>query len=530
MNSPLAVTDAAPLTHGAERPSLRIAMIVAGIYFLALMLTSTRYGYFRDALYYLACAEHLDWGYVDQPPLIALICWIGRHTLGTSLPALLFWPALAGAGRIVLTAAFARELGARKFGTAFAAVLAATPGVWYAIDHQFAMNALESLFWTGCAFAILRMIHTGDPKWWLAFGAISGLGLENKYSVAVFAFALLLGLLLTPQRKLLFTPWLFAGGAVALLIFLPNLIWNIRHHWPFLELMHNIRESGRDVVLSPGQFVWQQFLLMNPTSGIFWIIGVLFYFFSRAAKAWRVFGWAFVITFLFFLLAHGKNYYSAPMYTVAFAGGALARERFFAGTRFAQRPSLRTALQSAVVVLVILGILPLLPVVLPILPVETYLRYQEHLPIAVPRSEHGHEGTPLPQHYADEFGWPEMVAKTAQVYHSLTPEEQTKTAIFANNYGEAGAIDFFGPNFGLPKAISGHQNYFLWGPRNYTGEIVIVLGSENPDNDRKFFDSVQVAAELHSPYSVPSERRAILLCRGLKQDLRALWPNLKHWD
>jgi hypothetical protein len=512
------------------RPSLLIPAIVAGIYFLALMLTSTQYGYFRDALYYLACSEHLAWGYVDQPPLIVFICWIARHTLGTSLPTLMLWPALAGAGRIVLTGAFARELGAREFGVGFAAVLAAMPGVWYAIDHQFAMNALEPLFWTGCAFAILRMIRTDNPKWWLAFGAISGLGLENKYSVAVFAFALLLGLLLTPQRKFLFTPWLFAGGGVALLIFLPNLIWNIQHHWPFLELMRNIRASGRDVVLSPGQFVWQQILLMNPASAAFWIRGVLFYFFARAAKAYRVFGWAFVITFAFFLLAHGKNYYSAPMYTVAFAGGALAVENFLSKARLTQRASLRTALQTAVLAVAILGIFPMLPLVLPILPINTYLQYQELLPIAVPRSEHGHMGAALPQHYADEFGWEEMVAATAQVYHGLSPQEQTKTAIFANNYGEAGAIDFFGPNYGLPKAISGHQNYFLWGPRNYTGEIVIVLGSANPDNDQQFFDSVQVAAELHNAYSLPSEQRPILLCRGLKQNLQTLWPNLKHWD
>jgi Dolichyl-phosphate-mannose-protein mannosyltransferase len=514
----------------AERPSLLMPAIIAGMYFLALMLTSTHYGYFRDALYYLACAEHLDWGYVDQPPLIVFIAWISRHTIGTSLPALMFWPALAGAGRIVLTAAFARELGARKFGTAFAALLAATPGVWYVIDHQFAMNALETLFWTGCAFAVLRMIRTDNPKWWLAFGAISGLGMENKYSVAVFAFALLLGLLLTPQRKFLFTPWLLAGGGVALLIFLPNLLWNIQHHWPFLELMHNIRESGRDVVLSPGQFIGQQVLLMNPTSAVFWMCGVLFYFFARTAKAYRVFGWAFVITFAFFLLAHGKNYYSAPMYTIAFAGGALAVERFFAGLRFAERPALRTGLQTACVLLAIFGIFPMLPVVLPILPIDAYLRYQEHLPFAVPRSEHTHEGTPLPQHYADEFGWQEMVAATAQVYHSLSPQEQTKTAIFANNFGEAGAIDFFGPNYGLPKAISGHQNYFYWGPRYYTGEIVIVLGSSDPDNDRKFFQSVEVAAELHNPYSIPLERRPILLCRGLKGNLQTFWPNVKHWD
>ena len=523
-------TEALSRAHDSGRPSLLIPAIVAGIYFLALMFTSTQYGYFRDALYYLACSEHLAWGYVDQPPLIVFICWISRHTLGTSLPALMLWPALAGAGRIVLTGAFARELGGRKFGVGFAAVLAAMPGVWYAIDHQFAMNALEPLFWTGCAFAILRMIRTDNPKWWLAFGAISGLGLENKYSVAVFAFALLLGLLLTPQRKLLFTPWLFAGGGVALLIFLPNLIWNIQHSWPFLELMRNIRASGRDVALSPGQFVWQQILLMNPASAAFWVRGVLFYFFARTAKAYRVFGWAFLITFVFFLLAHGKNYYSAPMYTIAFAGGALAVERFFAGARFAERPALRTGLQTALVVLAILGIFPMLPVVLPILPIDTYLRYQEHLPIAMPRSEHGHEGAPLPQHYADEFGWEEMVAATAQVYHGLSPQEQTKTAIFANNYGEAGAIDFFGPNYGLPKAISGHQNYFYWGPRNYTGEIVIVLGSANPDNDRKYFESVQVAAELHNAYSLPLEQRPILLCRGLKENLQTFWPNVKHWD
>src|SRR5271165_532085 len=315
-------------TDCKEPPSLLIPIIVAGIYFLALMFTSNHYGYFRDALYYLACSEHLAWDYVDHPPLIVLIAWIGRHTLGTSLPALMFLPALAGAGHIVLTAAFAQELGTKTLGTAFAAVLVATPGVWYVIDHEFAMNALEPLFWTGCAFVILRMINTGDPKLWLAFGAIAGLGLENKYSIAVFAFALLLGLLLTSQRKFLFTPWLIAGGALALLIFLPKLIWNIQHHWPFLELMRNIRASGRDIALSPLQFVLEQILITGPNS-IYWIIGLLFYFFSRTAKAYCLFGWAFVLTIAFFMLAHGKNYYSVPVYTIVFAGGALAVETFF---------------------------------------------------------------------------------------------------------------------------------------------------------------------------------------------------------
>jgi 4-amino-4-deoxy-L-arabinose transferase-like glycosyltransferase len=294
--------------------------------------TATRYGYFRDALYYLACAEHLDFGYVDLPPLFPAIAWIARHTLGTSLPALLFWPALAGGARIVLIAAFARELGARRFGTVLAATLAATPGVWWVIDHQFAMNALEPLLWTGCAYTILLLIKTKDPKLWLAFGTIAGVGLENKYSIVIFAFALLAGLLLTPQRRLLFTPWLLAGGAAALVIFLPNLIWNIQHHWPFLEVMHNIRITGKDIVLPPGAYIGQQILMMNPLSFPFWFGGLLFYF-SRAGHPFRAFGWAFVITIALLLALHGKDYYSAPAYALVLAAGAVATERLLESWR-----------------------------------------------------------------------------------------------------------------------------------------------------------------------------------------------------
>ncbi len=174
--------------------SLLTPCLIALGYSLLHLLTASRYGYFRDALYYIACSQHLDWGYVDQPPAIVFIAWIARHTLGLSLPALLLWPALAGAARIVLTAAFARELGAGRFGVVLAAVLAAVPGVWQVIDHQFAMNAFEPLFWTGCAYVALRMIKTGNPRLWLAFGAIAGLGLENKYAIAAFAGALLAGL------------------------------------------------------------------------------------------------------------------------------------------------------------------------------------------------------------------------------------------------------------------------------------------------------------------------------------------------
>jgi hypothetical protein len=515
-------------TRDTEDPQipLSIPFIIAVIYFLAHLLTATHYGYFRDALYYLACSEHLDWGYVDQPPLIALVAWLAHHTFGVSLPALLFWPAMAGAARIVLTAAFARELGAKKFGVALAAVLAATPGVWYASDHQFAMNAFEPLFWTGCAFTIVHMIHTNNPKWWIPFGAVAGLGLQNKYSMAAFAFFLLVGLLLTPQRRFLFSAWLLAGGFTALLLFFPNLIWNIHHHWPFLELMRNIRASGRDVVLSPGAFLGQQILIMNPPSFPFWLGGLYFYF-SAVGKKFRVFGWAFSFTIGFFLLAHGKNYYSAPGYTLVFAAGAVATERFLSN-RFRAHARLAVGFRVATFAWLLVGVVSLLPVVLPILPIEAYLRYQRHLPFAVPKSEHNQDAAILPQYYADEFGWEEMVAHVADVYHSLSPEEQSKTAIFASNYGEAGAIDFFGSRYSLPKAICTHQSYFLWGPRHYDGEIVIRIGTKLEDA-QEFYESVGIAARLDNPYSMPFEKNPILLCRRRKKSLQTDWPNMKNW-
>jgi len=496
--------------------------VIALVYFTLHLVTSTRYGYFRDALYYLACSEHLAFGYVDQPPLIALVGWVIRHTLGTSLPALIFWPALAGAGRIVLTAAFARELGAKRFGVVLAAALAATPGVWWVIDHQFAMNSFEALFWGGLAFIVLRLINTRNPKLWLAFGAVAGVGLETKYSIVVFAAALIAGILLSRQRSILFTPWILAGGAIAFLIFLPNLIWNIQHHWPFLELMHNIRATAKDIILPPGKYLLQQVLMMNPVSFPFWFGGLLFYFFSRAAKDYRAFGWTFVITIGFFMITHGKDYYAAPTYVMLLAAGALATERL------SVRRKLQTVLQPACFIWLLLGVVPLLPLVLPVLPIDTFLRYQSHLPFEVPKTERSFVGETLPQYYADEFPWPGLVAAVARVYHSLTPEEQQRTAIFANNYGQAAAVDFFGPQYGLPKAISGHQNYFLWGPRNYTGEIVIVLG-DTESGARDDFDSVTVAATLNNAYAYRYENRPILLCRGLKWNLQTEWPKVKNW-
>jgi 4-amino-4-deoxy-L-arabinose transferase-like glycosyltransferase len=432
---------------------------------------------------------------------------------------------LAGASRVILIAALAREFGAKRFGILLAAALAITPGVWWVIDHQFGMNCLDPLFWGGTAYAIVRLIKTGDPKWWIVFGVVAGVGLQSKYAIAIFAAALIAGLLLTRQRRVLFTPWLIAGGAVALLIFLPNLVWNINHHWPFLELMRNVRVTGKDVVLPPGAFLFQQIMMMNPASFPFWFGGLLFLFFSRDAKSFRALGWSFVITIAFFLITHGKDYYSAPAYVLVLPAGAVAAERLF---ELITSRALLAVLRPACFLWLALGVVWLLPLVLPVLPLETFLRYQSYLPFELPKTETSFKGAALPQYYADELPWPDMVAAVARVYHSLTPEEQAKTAIFGSNYGQAASIDFFGPQYGLPKAVSGHQNYFLWGPRNYTGELVIVLGDtfEGLSDD---CESVTVGATLNNPYAFHYENRPVLLCRGLKWDLQQNWSRVKVW-
>ena len=269
-----------PWLLGAGAVVALIAIVKLAVHLYA----GRRYGFFVDELYYLACARHLDWGYVDQPPLIALIAWIGRSTLGDSLAATRLFPALAGGSLVLLTGLIARELGGRRFAQGLAALTVLLAPAFLAMDHFLSMNAFEPLFWMGCALVLIRIVKTGNQKLWLWFGVLAGLGLENKHSMLMFGFGIVLGLLLTPQRRFLRNPWMWAGGGIALLIFLPNLLWNIQHHFPFLELQANIRRDGRNVSLSAGAFWLQEFLALLPLSLPVWLGGLWFFFFRTRGQ------------------------------------------------------------------------------------------------------------------------------------------------------------------------------------------------------------------------------------------------------
>jgi hypothetical protein len=497
-----------------------LVLCLAAAKFLFHLFTAGRYGIFRDELYYLACGEHLDWGYVDQPPLIGLVAWIARHLFGESLVGLRLLPALAGAATVWLTGKVTREMGGGTFAQALAALAVIAAPVFLIMHHWLTMNAFEPLIWLGCIWCIVRAINRDAPRYWIGFGVLAGLGMENKYTTAFFILAVVMALACTSARRFLATKEFWIGGLIGFVIFLPNLIWLVRHEFPFLELMHNIRQTHRDVVRAPVAFVLDQAQIMNPISFPVWLGGLLWFFVARDGMRFRILGAVYLLLLALFIVLRGKNYYLSSIYPLLFAAGAIAFENMTAA---------RWKWTRAVYLVMLVGsAAALAPLFSPVVSPARAIAYQRKLGIEPPKTENQPTG-PLPQYFADEFGWEEMARETARVYNSLPTEERAQTWIFANNYGEAGAIDFFGPRLGLPKSISNHQSYWLWGPRNFDGQSVIVLGSSGR-GDREHFRSVEAVGHVEHPYSRRDEHFDIFLCRGFTGDLKTAWPQMKKYN
>jgi Dolichyl-phosphate-mannose-protein mannosyltransferase len=520
MNSPEMGARATP-TPGRFGTEQKLIVFFGAVTLLIHFLTNSRYGYFRDELYYIACGQHLAFGYVDLAPLSALLIRLSRVLLGDSLFAIRFLPAVASALNVALTGMIARELGGRSWAVALSCTASLCALVFLAVGNFFSMNAFEPLFWMGAVYLLVRIINGGSPRLWLWFGAVVGLGLENKHSMAFFAAGVCAALLLTPERRHLGQKWIWLGGLIALALVLPNVIWQIQHDWATWELLRNIAQSNKNVVLTPAQFVAQQVLIMNPATLPLWLGGLIWLLASREGRRYRVIAIAYLITLVEFIIMHGKHYYLAPAYPMLFAAGGVGIERLFRVRLQCLKPALLAAMIAVAALLA--------PTVVPILSPEKLVAYMKSIHFEPPRTETSHTAA-LPQLFADQFGWEEMVASVAHVYNHLRPEDKERAAIFCQNYGEAGAIDFFGPKYGLPPAISGHQNYFLWGPRDYTGEVLLVL-DDGADEARQQFESVEDLGQvLSSPWAMPWEQRNhIYLCRGLKGAVRDLWPEVKEW-
>lgn len=512
-------------TRAEKLPAAAVGLIatLAGAKLLIHLLLSRRYGYFRDELYFLDCGRHLSWGYVDHAPMIGLVSRIAL-LLGGSLPALRVFPAIAGALLVALTMLITRRLGGDRFAQGLAGLAVLLVPIYLAADSIMTMNAFEPLFWMGCIYVLIRMIQTGNSQLWIWFGVLSGLGLMNKHSTAFFGVAVVIGLVLTEHRREFLKPWIWLGGAIALLVLLPNLVWQILHNFPTLEDLHNVQVTGKNVVLSPSKFVLQQFVIMHPVLSLIWMAGLWNVLLGRGTK-YRLLAWIFLAFFIMMVALHGKDYYVVPIYPMLFAAGAVALEGALGRWRLTEGKLWPRAL---VVGVVIVAGAVLAPLMVPLLSPDHYVAYMRKLGLK-PTKREVHEHGQLPQIFGDQMGWPELVGQVAQAYNSLPAEERAQTAILTGNYGEAGAIDLFGPKYGLPVALSAHQTYFYWGTHGFTGSNLITL-QYGLDDLSEMCDSVQQVGVHFEIWGMEEENQPIYFCRGLKTPLAERWAEHKHWN
>ena len=519
--------------------------LAIGAYFAVFKLLlhfafNSNYGFFRDELYFIACGEHLAFGYPDHAPLVALVAKTSRVLFGDSLFALRLIPAVAGAFKVFLTAVLVKEFGGKKFAAFLACLCVLCAPIYLAIDDLFSMNPLEPVFWMLCVYFAVKAIKgkaidssteirnlkskiQNHSINWLFFGTFAGLGLMNKHSMLFFGFSLVVGLFLTKDRKVFFDKYFWLGGVIAFLIFLPNIIWQFQNNFATLELLRNVQTSGKNVVMSPLGFFVSQILGMFPTAFPVWLAGIWFFLADKNGKRFRFLGIAYLVLLALMIYLKAKDYYLAPVYPMLFAAGAVWFEQLIEKVR-----ALRFV-KYALPILIFIPAMIVAPTVMPILPIETLVRYQETIGIKPPKSEVGHDS----QVAADFQRAIRLAAKWLKKSPMFTIICRPKTARKPESTPEITAkraqLIFMASAYGLPKAISPHQSYFLWGPREYTGEVLIILGASK-EKAEKACNSVEEKTEVNFAYSESYEQYHIIICRNTKKPLPEIWQSLKFWN
>jgi len=479
-----------------------------------------RYGVFRDEMYFLACGRHLAWGYVDQPPVIAVLARLGADLAGATVMGLR-WPAyLAHAATILVTARLAARLGGGRVAQALAAVVALASSALLGATHLLTMNAFEPLLWTSTALFVHRAVDGDRRGGWLLAGACAGVGLLNKYSIAFWVLALLAGLVATKARRALVSPWLPAGVALAAALALPNFVWQARRGFPMLELLGHMGEKN-------AEFRWLGYASevayeQNLATAFVWIAGLLWLLRDRVVGR-RWLGLAFLTVAVGIGLLHGKPYFLAPAFPTLLAAGACT----MAGTGRLTRAAIATG-----AVALLAGALSA-PFALPILSPPGYRAFLAHLGMKgnAPR-EKLDVGAPLPSFFADQFGWPELVASIAGARDALPPEQRARAVVLAQDYGIASAVDLYGPGLGLPPATSGHNSYWYWGPPPDDATAVLLIGPLDHDHAvaRRLCGKLERVAETPgSEWNMPYERRRpIFACTDLVAPFSSAWRELRY--
>jgi 4-amino-4-deoxy-L-arabinose transferase-like glycosyltransferase len=499
------------------------------------------YDYFIDELNFIVCGQHLDWGYIDHPPLVPLIARISRELFGESLLGLRLVPALAAAGLAGLAAEAARRLGGGLFSRWLAGLTVLAAPVLSADGLLLSADTLQPLAWLASAMILISVTKETRPPVWIGLGVIVGLALLAKYLMAFFLLAAAVGILLTPARRMLATkgPWL--AIAVAFLILLPNLLWQYRHGWPFLQL-NSAAYNGRNLTISLFSYLTEEMLIVGPLTAPIWIAGLVGFAFSPKLSGGRWLAIAWIVLMSLMLVLHGKSYYPAAIYPILLAGGAVVIESLIRAQ----------AARMAVLAATVFAGVTLAPFTLPILPVDRFISYQGFIArvaglasqqVAIDKQPTGE----LPPNYANMFGWREMASAVGRAYADLPPDLRDHAVFLARDYAEAAALDVFG---GAP-AISSNNNYFLWGPQDHDGSVVLLLSTApSPElrtayaglgaNARigeveevrqdllELYGSAEPVAYINPDHAYPFGRHMTLwLCRDRHTSLVADWDRLR---
>ena len=487
---------------------------------ILLIIFAGNYGLFRDEYYYIATSNHLAWGYVDLQPLSAVILAVSRWIFGDSIFGIRIFSYIAGSAIVFVSGLIAREMNGSKFAQIFTAFLVIFSGVILGNSGYFSMNSFDILLSALMFYFLIRLINTNNQKLWLVIGLLFGIGLENKLTFLFLGFGLAVGLLLTKHRNQLKSKELWIAVAIAVIIFLPNIIWQISNHFPTLEFMHNAA-AYKNKPMSIREFTLGSLNELNPGYILFPFMAIYFLFFHKQGKAYNIIGWIFISVFLVFAFDNGKPYYMGVLFPVMLAAGVV-------GADYLIEKYLRNYVRVILVIIVIPFVFMVTPFAIPVFNVNTFIKYSETLGIKPESGERSKLGF-LPQFYADRFGWKDMVKEVAKAYNQLSPEEKKEALIFGQNYGEAGAVNFYRKKYNLPQAISSHNNYWIWGyPKGYKGKVLIVIGSNYKSNS-EFFNYVKLAAHHSSKYGMSYENVDIFICKDPKEDLSKIWDKIKHF-
>jgi len=492
----------------------RVALILTALTAAFHLAVANRYDLFRDELYFIVCGWHPAFGYLDQPPLVPLLAAglydLGGQTWVVRLPAV-----FAAAALVWLVIAFVRLLGGRDGAAWIAGIAAALAPMLMGLTATFNTTTFEPLVWTLLAYAIARAVVLDDRRALVWGGAVAGLAMEAKYALPLWLASLALALAVFPERRLFRYRELWLGLGIAVVLAAPSVVWQALHGFPFVELVRNAHY--KDLVVPPLPFVANQIVVFNPLFAPIWLAGLIAPFARRDLRAMRFVAVAFAIAAVATVVGHGKDYYLAPAYPPLLAIGGVALERLV------RNVVLRIGYLAVAVALSVI----IAPLALPILSPARLVAHEQHLHVTAHAQERGDAGDAIPPTLADMLGWHDFVRQVGVAYDSLPPNERARTSIVADNYGEAAALDVYGSAYGLPPALSGHNEYFLWGLRGQ--DPVNILRVQNqPEALRPYCASMTVLGTTESPYARGFENgKTIAFCRGLHPSLSTLWPDLK---